>query len=72
MLGDDRPAGQADSTNQVDEPDQVTDPVIVDSELGANPGRQNNSGVTLSGAAGVNPSTELSKAPVGQDQGKKS
>lgn len=71
MLGDDRPAGQGESTYQVDEPDQVTEPVIIDSELGDNPTVQNNSDVTLpatSHAAGANPDTEPAKTPAAQDE----
>lgn len=72
MLGDDRPAGQAESNYQVDEADQVTDPVVVESELGASTGAENASAATnadASNAISANPDVETANSPVAQDEG---
>jgi len=68
-LGDDKPAGQAQSMNVLEEENKSTDPVQTENDVQA--GMANTSGVTLpdqSTAAGANPNpeSERTKAPVRQ------
>ncbi|KAK5944414.1 SWI/SNF and RSC complex subunit Ssr2 [Knufia obscura] len=68
-LGDDKPAGQAHSSNVLDDPNASTDPVQVDNDVSS--GMANNSGVTLpdqSNAIGANPDPpEPEQTPVPGD-----
>lgn len=63
-LGDDKPAGQAHSTNLLDEPDDTTDPTRIENDVHV--GVTNNSGLTIpdqSNAIGANPDPEPEPEP---------